>query len=129
MITGAILCKFCSGESDVRNLGRYLRDKTTSSFQPHFIISEHSRSLTEEKRIEIPQRVISFMIEQADFRLENIIINVPGEQVITDIDLSVVSGHTFPISGFPRALMQKSSPIRKLCREISLCPVLQLLIS
>ena len=52
--------------------------------------------------------------EQADFRLE-IIINVLGEQVITDIDLSVVSGHTFLISGFPRALMQKPSPIRKSC--------------
>lgn len=83
----------------------------------------------EDIKIEISQRIISYMIEQADFRLEDITINVSGEHVVTDISLSIVSGHRFPISGFPRALMQKPPANRRLFREISLCCVLQLLIS
>lgn len=117
MRTGAILCKFCSGESEIRHLGRYLRDKTTASFQPHFTIAEDSRSTTEKKKIEISQRIISHMTKQADFRLDDIIINVSGEEVITDIDLSIVSGHKFPISGFPRALLQKSPKSRRLFKR------------
>lgn len=120
MMIGEILCKFCSGELEIRNLGRYLRDKTTSSFQPHFIIAERSRLPTEDTKIEISQRTISYMIEQADFRLGDITINVSGEHMITDISLSILSGHSFPISGFPRALMQRPPPNRRLFREISL---------
>lgn len=115
-MAGAILCKFFSGGSEIRNLGRYLRRKTTATFQPHFIITENSIvPMGEEIVVAISQRMTSYMVEQADFRLaDDVIINVPGEHAMTNIDLSVVSGHRFPISGFPRALMQKSSPIRKL---------------
>lgn len=98
-----------------------MQDKTTSSFQPHFIIAEHSSLPMEGINIEISQRIISYMIEQANFRLADITINVSGEHMITDINLSVVSGHRFPISGFPRALIQIPPPIRRLFREISLC--------
>lgn len=113
-MAGAILCKFLSGESEIRNLGRYLRGKTTASFQPHFIITEHSGFPMGEETVAISQRVTSSMVEQADFRLADVTISVSGEHAMTNIDLSVVSGHRFPISGFPRALMQKSPPIRKL---------------
>lgn len=68
----------------------------------------------EEEVITISQQVTSHMVEQADFRLAtDVTINVSGEHAMTNIDLSVLDGQRFPISGFPRALMQKSPPIRK----------------
>lgn len=113
IITGTILCKFFSGKLEIRNLGRYLRDRMTSSSRPHFIITENFRVPLEEK-IKISRDIISYMIEEASFRLADITINISGEDVMTNIDLSVVSGHRFPISGFPRALMEKPPPICKL---------------
>lgn len=127
-MAGAILCKFFSGGSEIRNLGRYLRRKTTATFQPHFIITEHSRVPMGEEIVAISQRVTSYMVEQADFRLADVTISVSGEHAMTNIDLSVVSGHRFPISGFPRALMQKPPPRKLRLRDFS-CFVLQLLIS
>ena len=114
IFTGTILCKFFSGELEIRNLGRYLRDRMRSSFGPHFIITENFRVPSEEKKIKISRDIISNMTEEASFRLADITINISGEDVMTNIDLSVVSGHRFPISGFPRALMEKPSPICKL---------------
>lgn len=70
-----------------------------------------------EEIVLISQRVTSYMVDRADFRLSDVTINVSGEHAMTNIDLCVVSGYRFPISGFPRALMQKSSPIRKLIFE------------
>ena len=70
--------------------------------------------MEEEGVIAISQNVTSHMVEQADFRLAgDVTINVSGEHAITNIDLSVVPGQRYPISGFPRALMQKSPPIGK----------------
>lgn len=124
MMTGTIHCKFFSGESEIRNLGRYLQDKMRSSFRPHFIITDNSNVPTEERKIKISRSTTSYMMEQGSFRLADITINVSAENVITNIDLSVVSGHRFPISGFPRALMQQPPPICKLIlRNFScLCP-------
>lgn len=91
-----------------------MRGSTTVNFQPHFIITEHSRVSVGEGIVAISQHITSYMVEQADFRLADINIHVSGEHTMTNIDLSVVFGHRFPISGFLRALMQNSPPIVKL---------------
>jgi hypothetical protein len=109
--TGKILCRFPPGSEEIRHLGRYLQYKTTAFFQPYFLI-EGPGSKPTQRNLDISQNIITQMINNAEFSLNEIYISVVGEQVATSIEIALTANHKYSISGFPRALMLEP-PVRR----------------
>ncbi|MCJ1354083.1 MAG: hypothetical protein MMC33_004070 [Icmadophila ericetorum] len=105
-IAGTIHSRFPSDSAEIRSLGEYLKNVTTHSFQPYFIIGEKN-STTEPIITKVNQDIIQKMMMNAMFDLGTIQIPITNESSITTIALSIAPDEEFPISGFPRALTPK----------------------
>jgi len=66
-----------------------------------FVIKEH---LCEPQRISIQQNVIEAMIDNLQFHMPEVLINISERCAEFNIDLRLKNGEEYPISGFPRFL-------------------------
>ena len=105
---GEIKCRFPNNYKEIREMGEYLKDKTTERFEPYFRIYEQG-SHSEAQRIPVKVDVIMKMITTASFSVGEVRIPDTGEATIIAISLSLIDGEELPISGFPRALFAKKT--------------------
>ena len=96
-------------------MGEYLKNMTTKSFQPYFVVKEHlSYEPLLMKYIDLD--VIQKMTMSASFDLGTLLIQVSNEYAKTNIALCMAPKEEYSISGFPRILCSSevlTSTLRK----------------
>ncbi|OCL08081.1 hypothetical protein AOQ84DRAFT_293846 [Glonium stellatum] len=117
---GRICCRFEEDSPYLRALGEFFQMQQKRDFRPYFEINEHDRSF-QMKRIELSETVISRMIKLATFDLGPLDIHVSSKNARVTISLYFRTTYeardsykSFPISGFPRALMLEEEQKRML---------------
>ncbi|KAH6629411.1 hypothetical protein C7974DRAFT_472211, partial [Boeremia exigua] len=112
-----IQCRFAAGSTNLRELGRYMRTRELSSFQPNFNVQEidHDESA---QHIQIDTQIIQDTIDKGKFNLEPFVIRLNSETSVVSINLHLVKivkyslpidQKHYPISGFPRPLYDRTS--------------------
>ncbi|KAF2128735.1 hypothetical protein P153DRAFT_340903 [Dothidotthia symphoricarpi CBS 119687] len=105
--TGQLCCRFEDGSDYLRELGEYFRKQQTGPFfRPYFEI-ESDRALD---AVPISRAEVSDMCDLAQFSVEVPDISARRKDADITISLYLCSPHLkcskYPISGFPRAIMQ-----------------------
>ncbi|KAF9892309.1 hypothetical protein FE257_002086 [Aspergillus nanangensis] len=119
-LKGNILCRFPPGSEQIQYLGENLRLRAKTMFnsgnddhQPYFAIHEKRRE--RDRRIYVIEHsTISAMIHRRPFSLGKIDIRLSGQMAETEIYLCLDGDRTtptkYPISGFPRCLLEDELP-------------------
>ena len=71
----------------------------------YFVIQEEFRA-QEAKYVAITSEAIENMIKSRQFKLDRVEVVLPSRLVTTEISLYLGSGEPYPISRFPRSLLQ-----------------------
>ena len=103
---GQLICRFHNCSQHVRHLGLYLRNKSTPTFEPYFLIREKYQDAASQE-LKITAQVIERMINLAEFDMDLVRIPVSGKLAVTTIALCLTRNNheAFQISGFPRDLL------------------------
>ncbi|KAN0107869.1 hypothetical protein V8E51_007611 [Hyaloscypha variabilis] len=99
LLRGEILCHIPDGIPEISEIGKVLMLGKFQSIE--FVIKEH---LCEPQRISIQQSVIEAMIDNLQFHMPEVLINISERCAEFNIDLRLKNGEEYPISGFPRFL-------------------------
>ncbi|KAL8929810.1 MAG: hypothetical protein Q9208_000954 [Pyrenodesmia sp. 3 TL-2023] len=118
-VSAEIRCRFPSDSRNIRRLGDYLKNASTTKFKPHFIFAEQDPG-TKPQEIPITSKIIETMMMNASFNLETVHIPVSNENAVITGMLSLVSGEDLPISGFPRAFASSKAAKGRSIRTDSL---------
>ena len=114
VINGTIHCRFEDGSSEISALGKILEERTTEGFEPYFLIKPDAESMDASSVLSITPEIMRSMSESGIFTLPNVQITLGEDIKSTTINL-FLTGHDglepdgFPISGFPRALVEGSA--------------------
>ena len=98
--SGLIHCRLPHGMPEVANLGKLIKEK--SIIAPTFIACERDRSA---QTFEITAEMIEEMIVESAWRMPPINISTTNRHALVDIALSLDGDEAYPISGFPRKLV------------------------
>ncbi|KAH7192830.1 uncharacterized protein B0J16DRAFT_394837 [Fusarium flagelliforme] len=127
--SGNIICRFDEGSSDLKGLGCILRDHSSGSFAPFFILEEdYGTSVQRQHHVTIPAQTIYQMCYSGTFRLPtNLVVDGSQESSLTCLSLCLQPGGysysqisdpsqrsvnpSFSISGFPRELFAQDTPL------------------
>ena len=91
----------------IRELGMFIkRAQGSLQSQPYFVIQEQYRE-SAAKRILIDPGVLEGMIRSYSFKMSKFAITVSNHLALSEIFLCVQSEEMYPISGFPRVLLQE----------------------
>ncbi|KAE9377253.1 hypothetical protein N431DRAFT_542623 [Stipitochalara longipes BDJ] len=110
--SGMFLCRFETGTTEVRELGRYLKGRQERDFQPHFLIRDAGDK--SECRIMLTPEKLNTMIDRGVFDLGQQDIKISSRQTSTTVSLSFAEyeqdqQELYCISGFPRTLVIEDS--------------------
>jgi hypothetical protein len=103
MSVGRIHCRFAEGSLELEELGKLIREKAQHDRDAYFSVCEYCyQSSTKEYKIDSDfihnMTRGKFNMPQLQFRIKNKLSE-------TEIRFSLNSRHTYPISGFPRCLV------------------------
>ncbi|KAL8968226.1 MAG: hypothetical protein Q9183_002563 [Haloplaca sp. 2 TL-2023] len=107
-ISAEIRCRFPSDSQEIRRLGDFLKNVSTTKFKPHFVFAEQDCG-TKPQNIAITSSIIEMMMMNASFHLDTVHIPVSSDTAVIIGALSLVPDEYLPISGFPRAFASKKA--------------------
>ncbi|KAE8444662.1 hypothetical protein EG329_014318 [Mollisiaceae sp. DMI_Dod_QoI] len=107
---GKIYCRFENGSTEIRELGRYLRNKQSGSFQPYFTVRDSAFETGDQLKLLITPEKLDAMIERAHFDMDRFDIHISSRSAATNIALCLAEPEPLSstlncISGFPRTLI------------------------
>ena len=102
---GHILCRLPPESREISELGRFMKDKIQAGNKAYFVIQEEYRG-QHAKQLHIEPDVIDRMIKGQRFSMEKAEIELSSKIATTEILLCLAVGKRFPISRFPRSLLQ-----------------------
>ena len=82
-----------------------MRNRLQSGYELYFVIQEEHRGQHAE-RVSVPTDVIERMISKRQFKMDSVSIQLSTKLVLTEILLHMGPGDVYPISRFPRSLLQ-----------------------
>lgn len=109
VFSGTLACRFKYGSTQLRALGRILKDKTTKSFEPYILIKPDAASKYQLSKVKFTKEIVHVMIEKGIFALPSVSIPLHDESKETTLNLFLepsdeLEPDGFPISGFPDVL-------------------------
>jgi hypothetical protein len=109
ILSGTLACRFKYGSTQLRALGRILKDRTTADFEPYILIKPDASSKYRSKTIRFTKEIVRVMIERGIFALPAVSIPLQDESKETTLNLFLgpndkLGPDGFPISGFPDVL-------------------------
>ena len=104
-IAGHIQCRLLPDSNEICELGTFMKEKLQSGRELYFVIQEEHQG-QHAKQATISSAVIERMIRKGQFKMSKINVDLSHKLVTTEIALSVGPGIRFPISKFPRSLLQ-----------------------
>ena len=109
ILSGTLACRFKYGSTQLRALGRILKDRTTADFEPYILIKPDASSKYRSKTIRFTKEIVRVMIERGIFALPAVSIPLHDESKETTLNLFLspndkLEPEGFPISGFPDVL-------------------------
>jgi len=109
ILSGTLACRFKYGSTQLRALGRILKDRTTADFEPYLLIKPDATSKYRSKTIRFTKEIVRVMIERGIFALPSVSIPLQDESKETTLNLFLsptdkLEPDGFPISGFPDVL-------------------------
>ena len=102
---GNIHCRLLEDSSEISELGKLLRNKMQFDHDLYFIIQEEHRGRC-AKEICITTEVIERMIRKRQFKMSPIDVKLTNQLAITEILLHFGPQDKYPLSRFPRSLLQ-----------------------
>ena len=107
-MTGQILCRLLPESRDVRELGKFLKEKAQHGGEPYFMIQEKHRG-QHAAQVTMSFDVIERMIRQSQFNLGKITVHLSSKLSESEMFLCFNDGEAYSISRFPRSLFQDDS--------------------
>jgi predicted acylesterase/phospholipase RssA len=118
-LKGAIVCRFAPGSQELRALGNLFRKRSIDAYNTHhadhnpcFKITERHKE-EEAQQLVIGGHVVDKMIRDAHFSVGQVQISLSNKMAEVEIAICFAdqpSKHVFyPISGFPRCLLEETS--------------------
>jgi hypothetical protein len=109
ILAGTLACRFKYGSTQLRALGRILKDQTTADFEPYILIKPDASSKYRSKTIRFTKEIVRVMIERGIFALPSVSIPLQDESKESTLNLFLspndkLEPEGFPISGFPDVL-------------------------
>lgn len=109
ILAGTLACRFKYGSTQLRALGRILKDQTTADFEPYILIKPDASSKYRSSTIRFTKEIVRVMIERGIFALPSVSIPLQDESKETTLNLFLspadkLEPDGFPISGFPDVL-------------------------
>ncbi|KAK2668159.1 hypothetical protein RAB80_015539 [Fusarium oxysporum f. sp. vasinfectum] len=110
---GRILCRFVDRSDDLKTLGKFLQAQVSGSFEPYFTIQEQGYP-SNEITVLLSEDTINTMCVRGNFELD--VIEFRANKEFSPIHMSLClednsssgsSNRSFPISGFPRELVDE----------------------
>jgi hypothetical protein len=102
LLVGYIFCRIPSDTREISELGKLIRDRGS----PFFLIQEEGSTPGTLQQIELTPDIISAMIQEQKFHMRKINVRLHNKLAATEIFLYLNEGESYPISGFPRSLLQ-----------------------
>jgi hypothetical protein len=88
-------------------LGKYMKFQATKS-DPYFLIQEEHRAES-AKKVAMAHEIIERMIRERQFMMKAFSINLSSALAHTEIRLCLKPELSYPISRFPRSLLQEDA--------------------
>ena len=104
-IAGNIHCRLLEDSQEISELGKLLRNKSERGKELFFVIQEEHRG-RHAKKVCITNDVIERMVRKCQFKMSGIIVEHSNQLAITEILLDFGNTDIYPISRFPRSLLQ-----------------------
>ena len=102
---GNIHCRLLEDSKEISELGRFLQNKLRSGHDLFFIIQEEHRGRY-AKQACITTDVIERMVRECQFKMSSIRVELTNQLATTEILLHFGVNNVYPISRFPRSLLQ-----------------------
>ena len=104
-MTGQIHCRLLPDTKELSELGKLLKEKLRNYKDLYFIIQEQHRG-QQAKQITVTSELIERMVWKRQFKSANIDVKLSDKIAITEMYLCFGAEGSFPISRFPRSLLQ-----------------------
>ncbi len=104
-LAGNIHCRLLEDSKEICELGKLLRNKMGPGHDLFFVIQEEHRG-RDAKQACITTDVIERMIRKCQFKMSNIRVELSNQLATTEILLHFGAEDVYPISRFPRSLLQ-----------------------
>lgn len=104
-IKGHISCRLLEDSKEISELGKLMRNKLHSGHELSFVIQEEHQG-QHAKQASISIDVIERMIRKRQFKMNTVSVQLSTKLAYTEILLHMGPGDVYPISRFPRSLLQ-----------------------
>ena len=104
-IAGNIHCRLLEDSQEISELGKQLRNKIEYGKALFFVIQEEHRG-RHAKKVCITNDVIERMVRKRQFKMSSILVENTNQLALTEILLEFGATDIYPISRFPRSLLQ-----------------------
>ena len=102
---GNLHCRLLDDSQEVSELGKLLRDKIQHGNDLFFVVQEEPRG-RHAKQVCITNDVIERMVRKCQFKMSSILVELSNQLANTEIMLHFGANDIYPISRFPRSLLQ-----------------------
>lgn len=87
-------------------LGKFLRNSIRNGNNPYFMIRETNNNLFTQ-RVTLDSNLIDRMIRQRSYKMKSITLQLSNKLAMSEISLFLNKEEIFPISRFPRSLLEE----------------------
>lgn len=98
-------------------LGKFLRNSIRNGNNPYFMIRETNNKLFTQ-RVTLDSNLIDRMIRQRSYKMKSITLQLSNKLAMSEISLFLNEEEIFPISRFPRSLLEEMDN-----QESQYCPL------
>lgn len=105
IFSGNIHCRLLEDSQEISELGKLLRHKMQPCNDLFFVIQEEHRGRY-AKQVCITSDVIERMVRKCQFKMSNVRVELSNQLATTEILLNFGTQDIYPISRFPRSLLQ-----------------------
>ena len=102
---GNLHCRLLEDSQEVCELGKLLRNKMQHGSYLFFVVQEEHRG-RHAKQVCITNDVIERMVRKCQFKMSSILVELSNQLANTEILLHFGANDKYPISRFPRSLLQ-----------------------
>ena len=102
---GNLHCRLLEDSQEVSELGKLLRDKIQHGNDLFFVVQEEPRG-RHAKQVCMTNDVIERMVRKCQFKMSSIVVELSNQLANTQILLHFGANDRYPISRFPRPLLQ-----------------------
>ena len=102
---GNLHCRLLEDSQEISELGKFLRNQIQQGNDLFFVVQEELRG-RHAKQVPITNDVIERMVRKCQFKMSSILVELCNQIATTEILLHFGGNNIYPISRFPRSLLQ-----------------------